>query len=121
MAESRLRGGGSVELDARRRHHRSLPEKPLPTLWSMVLDEDWPYDIATMSSVRSCIPCAMLARAEYARRQTACSSGWGSMTSSCGDALIPFSLSTVADAVEEACPDLGWAWDVVKRCDDWRF
>jgi hypothetical protein len=80
-------------------------------LWSMVFDEDWPYDIATMSSLHSCLPCAALARAENMRRQAACSSGQGSMTSSCGDAPVPFSPSTVVDGAEEACPDLGWARD----------
>jgi hypothetical protein len=77
----------------------------------MVFDEDWPYDIATMSSLHSCLPCAALARAENMRRQAACSSGQGSMTSSCGDAPVPFSPSTVVDRAEEACPDLGWARD----------
>jgi hypothetical protein len=38
----------------------------------------------------------------------------GSTTSSYGDALVPFSLSTAVDGVEEACPDLGWARDTVK-------
>jgi hypothetical protein len=43
------------------------------------------------------------------------------MTSSCGDAPVPFSPSMVSDEAEEACPDLGRAWDAVKRRSDWRF
>jgi hypothetical protein len=43
------------------------------------------------------------------------------MTSSCGDAPIPFSPSTAADEMEEAFPNLGWAWDMVKRRSDRRF
>jgi hypothetical protein len=44
----------------------------------------------------------------------------GSMTSSCGDAPVPFSPSMVEDEAE-ACPDLNWAWDTVKRCCSERF
>jgi hypothetical protein len=44
----------------------------------------------------------------------------GSTTSSCGDAPIPFSPSMAADEAE-ACPDLNWAWNTVKRCGDERF
>jgi hypothetical protein len=47
--------------------------------------------------------------------------GSGSTTSPCGDALAPFSPSTVVIEAEEACPDLGWARDAVKRRGDGRF
>jgi hypothetical protein len=47
--------------------------------------------------------------------------GSGSTTSSCGDAPVLFSPSTAAIDAEEACPDLGWALDTVKRRDDRRF
>jgi hypothetical protein len=47
--------------------------------------------------------------------------GSGSMTILCGDSLVPFSPSTAVDEAEEACPNLGWAWDVVKWHGDGRF
>jgi hypothetical protein len=53
--ENRLRGGGGAKQDARRRRHRSSPERPLPTLWSMVFDEDWPYGIAMTRKSRLCL------------------------------------------------------------------
>jgi hypothetical protein len=45
----------------------------------------------------------------------------GLTTSSCGDAPIPFSPSMVVDEAEEACPNLDWARDMVKRRGDGRF
>jgi hypothetical protein len=47
--------------------------------------------------------------------------GLGSMTSPCGAAVTPFSPSPAVDEAEEACLDLGWAWDTMKRCGDGEF
>jgi hypothetical protein len=47
--------------------------------------------------------------------------GSGSTRSPYGDASVPFFPSTMVDEAEEACPDLSWAWDVMKRCGDGRF
>jgi hypothetical protein len=40
------------------------------------------------------------------------------MTSSPGEAPVPFSLPTVVEVVREAFPGLGWTRDAVKRCND---
>jgi hypothetical protein len=47
--------------------------------------------------------------------------GSGSTTSPWGDAPVPFSPSMVVDKVEEACPELSWARDVVNWRGDRRF
>jgi hypothetical protein len=51
--------------------------------------------------------------------------GWllrlGSTTSPCGAALAPFSPSPATDEAEEACSDLSWVRNAVKRCDDGEF
>jgi hypothetical protein len=45
----------------------------------------------------------------------------GSATSPYGDALVLFSPSVVANEAKEACPNVSWARDAVKRCGDGIF